>query len=44
MKLTAYVIDGYNIDIRPVPVDRNWMDSIDQRFAYRCLPLSMANV
>ncbi len=43
MKLTAYVIDGHTIEIRPAPVDRDWMDKIDQRFAYRCLPLSIAN-
>jgi hypothetical protein len=25
------------------PVDREWMDQSDQRFAYRCLPLTIAN-
>jgi hypothetical protein len=43
MKLTAYVLDGHTIDIRPAPIDREWMDKMDQRFAYRCLPLSIAN-
>jgi hypothetical protein len=43
MKLTAYVIDGHALDIRPAPVDRGWMDATDQRYAYRCLPLSIAN-
>jgi hypothetical protein len=43
MKLTAYVIDGHSLDIRPAPVERDWMDSSDQRYAYRCLPLSIAN-
>ena len=43
MKLSAYVVDGHTIDIRPAPADREWMDNIDQRFAYRCLPLSIAN-
>jgi Family of unknown function (DUF6065) len=43
MKLTAYVIDGHKFDIRPAPVERNWMDASDQRFAYRCLPLAIAN-
>jgi hypothetical protein len=43
MKLTAYVVDGHTIDIRPAPADRDWMDNIDQRFAYRCLPLTIAN-
>jgi len=43
MKLTAYIIDGHSVDIRPAPVDRDWMDKTGQRFAYRCLPLSIAN-
>ncbi len=43
MKLTAFVLDGNAVDIRPAPVDRDWMDNTDQRFAYRCLPLSIAN-
>jgi hypothetical protein len=43
MKLTAYVLDGNIVDIRPAPLERGWMDSTDQRYAYRCLPLSIAN-
>ena len=43
MKLTAYVVDGHTVDIRPAPVERDWMDNTDQRYAYRCLPLSIAN-
>jgi hypothetical protein len=43
MKLTAYVIDGHTVDIRPAPVERAWMDNTDQRYVYRCLPLSIAN-
>ncbi|MFI4960960.1 MAG: DUF6065 family protein, partial [Hyphomicrobiales bacterium] len=43
MKLTVYIVDGHTVDIRPAPADREWMDNIDQRFAYRCLPLSIAN-
>jgi len=43
MKLIAYLIDGHQVDIRPAPADRDWMDSSDQRFAYRCLPLNIAN-
>lgn len=41
--LTAYVIDGHDVRIRPAPVERDWMDSTDERFAYRCLPLNIAN-
>jgi hypothetical protein len=41
--LTAYVIDGHDVRLRPAPVERDWMDHSDQRFAYRCLPLNIAN-
>lgn len=30
-------------DIVPAPVRRDWMDRTDRSFAYRCLPLRMAN-
>jgi hypothetical protein len=43
MKLIAYVLDGHALDIRPAPVERAWMDATDARFAYRCLPLAIAN-
>ena len=43
MKLIAYVIDDTAMEIRPAPLERAWMDATDQRFAYRCLPLNIAN-
>ena len=43
MKLTAYVLDGHSIDLRPAPADRPWMDATHERYAYRCLPLTIAN-
>ncbi len=43
MKLIAYVTEGHQVDIRPAPVERDWMEATDQRFAYRCLPLNIAN-
>ena len=43
MKLIAHVIDGHHVDIRPAPVERDWMEATNQRFAYRCLPLNIAN-
>jgi hypothetical protein len=43
MKLDVYVIDGETIDIRPAPATRQWMDETLQHFAYRCLPLNIAN-
>ena len=42
-KLVAYTMDGHAIRIRPAPLERDWMDRSDQRFAYRCLPLNIAN-
>lgn len=42
-RLTAYVIDGHEMKIRPAPLERDWMNRTDQRFAYRCLPLNIAN-
>jgi hypothetical protein len=43
MKLIAYEIAGHTVDIRPAPLERDWMDTTDQRYAYRCLPLNIAN-
>lgn len=43
MELTAYVMDGHTVDIRPAPVERDWMEASKDRFAYRCLPLNIAN-
>ena len=43
MKLTSYVLEGHELDIRPAPVERGWMDATGDSFAYRCLPLAVAN-
>ncbi|HLH98968.1 MAG TPA: DUF6065 family protein [Xanthobacteraceae bacterium] len=42
IELTAYTLGG-PIEIRPAPPERDWMDKSDQRYAYRCLPLNIAN-
>jgi hypothetical protein len=42
-RLTGYLHVGATIDIRPAPLERDWMDKTPQRFPYRCLPLNMAN-
>ena len=42
-RLIAHVIDGHPFDIRPAPLERDWMEATDRRFAYRCLPLNIAN-
>lgn len=44
MKLTAYTLGlGYPLKLRPAPAMRDWMDKTPQSFAYRCLPLNIAN-
>jgi hypothetical protein len=43
-KLTAYAVsstEGWTIE--PAPAKRDWMDATPEKFAYRCLPLVMAN-
>jgi hypothetical protein len=42
-KLVAYVMEGHTLHIRPAPMERDWMDQTNQRFAYRCLPMNIAN-
>jgi hypothetical protein len=43
MKLIAYIVDGHSLEIRPAPLERPWMETTDRRYAYRCLPLNIAN-
>lgn len=43
MTLTGYVVGEYWPKIQPAPLERTWMDTTKQRFAYRCLPLNIAN-
>ena len=43
MKLEFYVVDGHSYDLRPNSPTRDWMDQTPDKYAYRCLPLSIAN-
>src|SRR5262245_59427937 len=43
MDLICYLIDDHPVDIRPARNDRNWMSETPGAYAYRCLPLSIAN-
>ena len=37
LNFDAYEIEyGPDMQIRPAPVSREWMDETDQRYAYRC--------
>lgn len=42
-ELTGYVLAGHQVQIRPAPLERPWMEATPQRYAYRCLPLNIAN-
>jgi len=42
-RLIAYTLDRPLPPIQPAPVRRDWMDASPQGFAYRCLPLTIAN-
>jgi len=43
MKLICYLHPGWRPLIRPAPIRRPWMDHTPESFAYRCLPLNIAN-
>jgi hypothetical protein len=41
--LTCYRVSADAMEIIPGRASRQWMDETHQRFAYRCIPLSIAN-
>ncbi len=43
MKIIAYPISSNVFPIKPANQKRNWMDTSNQKYAYRCLPLTIAN-
>ena len=43
MDLICYKYDGWQPRIRPGTPKRAWMDDTNERYAYRCLPLTIAN-
>lgn len=43
MDLVCYKYEGWAPRIRPASPKRRWMDETSERYAYRCLPLSIAN-
>ena len=43
MDLICYLHPGWAPLIRPAPATRAWMDNTPESFAYRCLPLNIAN-
>jgi hypothetical protein len=43
MRLICYPTTGEAPHLIPAPLEREWMDHTDAHFAYRCLPLNIAN-
>jgi SAM-dependent methyltransferase len=43
MALTWFLEEGPAPEIRPAPLARDWMGRTPEQFAYRCLPLNIAN-
>lgn len=43
MRLILYPTSGVAPPVRPAPATRPWMDATPEGFAYRCLPLNIAN-
>ncbi|MEJ0058561.1 MAG: DUF6065 family protein [Terricaulis sp.] len=43
MKLTCYPITPLAVEMRPGRPERDWMDALPHKHAYRCLPLVIAN-
>jgi hypothetical protein len=43
MRLICYPTSGMMPKLVPAPVERDWMDRTNAGFAYRCLPLNIAN-
>ena len=43
MRLTAFRVAPDAPPIRAALPSREWMDQTTERFAYRCLPLTIAN-
>ncbi len=43
MDLICYTYPGWQPRIRPASPKRDWMEQSPERFAYRCLPLAIAN-
>lgn len=43
MELTCYLHPSWAPRLRPAASKRDWMDATPERFAYRCLPLAIAN-
>jgi hypothetical protein len=43
LAFVAYKVSAGLFEIAPAPIARNWMDLTPDRYAYRCLPMVIAN-
>ena len=43
MELICYTFPAWKPRIRPAARERDWMEATPERYAYRCLPLAIAN-
>lgn len=43
LQITAYSAWGFDVQIVPAFLKRDWMDATPQGFAYQCLPMTLAN-
>ena len=43
MNLDCYLYSGWDPKLRPAVTRRDWMDAAPESYAYRCLPLAIAN-
>lgn len=43
LDLACYLLPGWRPRIRSAPAERDWMEATPDKFAYRCLPLNIAN-
>lgn len=43
MDLLCYLYPDWDPKLRPAGTRRDWMDAAPESFAYRCLPLAIAN-
>ncbi len=43
LEITCFLHEGWKPLIRPASPKRDWMDATPESFAYRCLPLNIAN-
>jgi hypothetical protein len=44
MEIVCYEVTPGNVELRPAPRRRGWMDATPHAFAYHCLPLVIANL